>query len=87
MKLGSQSPRTAGESGEVRARAGAGAARVAGDAGEVDEDARRAVKAPGPPVKAVKCERELSPGRRGLQERPERSMKLPVRQSKHSGRR
>ena len=67
MKLGSQSPRTAGESGEVRARAGAGAARVAVEAGEADEAARRAVKALGPPVKAVKCEREPAPGWRGLQ--------------------
>ena len=34
-------------------------------------------------MEAVKSEREPAPGRRGLQERPERPMKLPVRQSEH----
>ena len=42
-------------------------ARVAVEAGEADEAARRAVKVLGPPVKAAKCEREPAPGRRGLQ--------------------
>jgi hypothetical protein len=62
----------------VRARAGAGAARVAGEAGEADEAAHAAVEALEPPVEAVECEREPAPERRGLQERPERPMKLPM---------
>jgi hypothetical protein len=57
----------------VRARAGAGAARVAGEAGERDEAALAAVE-----VEAVKCEREPAPGRRVLQEGPERPMGLPI---------
>ena len=63
----------------MRARAGAGAVRVAGEAGERDEAAHAAVGALGPPVEAVKCERGPAPERRGLQERPERPMKLPTR--------
>jgi hypothetical protein len=42
---GSRSTWAAGGGGEVRARAGAGAARVAGEAGDADEAAREAVSA------------------------------------------
>ena len=74
----------AGGGGEVRARAGAGAARVAGEAGEADEAARGADRAlaaagEGGEVRGARCEREPALEPRGLQERP---VKLPVGQSK-----